>query len=261
MVGFIRKEAEERAADIEKDAKSEANARKLERERTFKQSLKEEFATKKKKLLVAQRIERSDKKKDARIAQMKERDITIKQLKGEVLAQLADVSKHKKYPELIRFLIAQGLMIITENIVDIQCRKEDANIVQNEIQNGVKLYVDFIQEQTGITPQVKLRLSNDWLSPAPVKGSKALSCCGGVVLSARNGTIVCKNTLDSRLDLCYENLIPQIRGLLFGVRPKLANVESEIEKAAKEHAAKLREKEAKEAAEKSKSAMEKTAKK
>jgi hypothetical protein len=32
------------------------------------------------------------------------------------------------------------------------------------------------------------------------------------------------------LDLCFENLIPQVRGLLFGERPKIANAESEIEK-------------------------------
>jgi V-type H+-transporting ATPase subunit E len=60
---------------------------------------------------------------------------------------------------------------------------------------------------------------NAWLPPAPSKDKKGVSCTGGVVLTARNNTIICRNTLDSRLDLCFERLIPTIRGLLFGLRP------------------------------------------
>jgi V-type H+-transporting ATPase subunit E len=241
MVGFIKKEAEEKASDIKREGDNEANARKLERVRTMKTQLKEEYTLKKKTLIVAQRIERSKRKNDARVQQMRARDRVIKQLKDEVLEQLAEVSKNAKYPELIRYLIAQGLMIITENVVDVQCRKEDEKIVRNELNAAKKLYVDFIREQTSVTPKLEVRMSNEWLPPGPVKGSKALHSCGGVVLSARNGTIVCKNTLDSRLDLCFTNLIPAIRGLLFGVRERLANVESEIEKAAKEQQHKLKQ--------------------
>ena len=48
-----------------------------------------------------------------------------------------------------------------------------------------------------------------------------LSSAGGIVLSARNGQIVCRNTLDSRLDIAFEQLKPQIRGTLFGFREKI----------------------------------------
>lgn len=64
--------------------------------------------------------------------------------------------------------------------------------------------------------------------------------CGGIKVSARGGKIVCKNTLDSRLDIAFKEIKPQIRGnidirpvvkredmmefgmqigILFGVRP------------------------------------------
>lgn len=39
---------------------------------------------------------------------------------------------------------------------------------------------------------------------------------GGVVLSAQEGRIVCSNTLDQRLQLAYEQLLPEIRKTLFG---------------------------------------------
>jgi len=60
----------------------------------------------------------------------------------------------------------------------------------------------------------------DYLPPGPSKATEGMSSCyGGIKLSAKNGKIVCKNTLDSRLDLSFQQLQPQVRGLLFGIRP------------------------------------------
>lgn len=39
--------------------------------------------------------------------------------------------------------------------------------------------------------------------------------CGGVILYTKNRRIVCANTLKSRLELCFEELLPHIRRLLF----------------------------------------------
>lgn len=41
------------------------------------------------------------------------------------------------------------------------------------------------------------------------------SCLGGVLLHARKGKIVCSNTLDDRMQLCYQQAIPDIRRTLF----------------------------------------------
>ncbi len=46
--------------------------------------------------------------------------------------------------------------------------------------------------------------------------------CGGVILTSLDRRIVCSNTLQSRLDLCFEELLPQIRGILFP--PKVPEV-------------------------------------
>lgn len=40
---------------------------------------------------------------------------------------------------------------------------------------------------------------------------------GGVVLSALQGKILCNNTFEQRLALASEGLLPEIRGILFGV--------------------------------------------
>lgn len=39
--------------------------------------------------------------------------------------------------------------------------------------------------------------------------------CGGIVLFSTDKRIVCNNTLKSRLDLCFEELLPHIRRVLF----------------------------------------------
>lgn len=43
----------------------------------------------------------------------------------------------------------------------------------------------------------------------------AESCMGGFLCHARKGRIVCSNTLDDRLQLCYQEAIPDIRRILF----------------------------------------------
>ena len=42
--------------------------------------------------------------------------------------------------------------------------------------------------------------------------------CGGIVLFSSDKRIVCNNTLKSRLDLCFEELLPHIRRVLFPVK-------------------------------------------
>lgn len=46
-----------------------------------------------------------------------------------------------------------------------------------------------------------------------------LVCCstGGVVLTNKDGTIVCSNTLDDRLKIAYAQNLPDIRAALFGI--------------------------------------------
>jgi vacuolar-type H+-ATPase subunit E/Vma4 len=42
---------------------------------------------------------------------------------------------------------------------------------------------------------------------------------GGIVLAAKEGKILCNNTLEQRLSLASEGLLPEIRGILFPQAP------------------------------------------
>jgi V-type H+-transporting ATPase subunit E len=230
MINFILQEAKEREKSIGEEADRLAASEKGQKVQQGRVALQEEFTRKKKERLVSRRIDKSRRAADARVQKMRERDNVMKLLKEEVTEKLADIASNKLYPDLIKYLIAQGLMIITENKVTIQCRKEDLAVVKAQLPAAIKLYQEFIKASTGITPISDVQISNDHLPSGPQKGKKSVSCCGGIVLNARNGAIVCKNTLDSRLDLCFQNLIPQIRGVLFGVRGKPVQKEEVEEK-------------------------------
>jgi len=40
-------------------------------------------------------------------------------------------------------------------------------------------------------------------------------CFAGVVLCNEEGNIICKNTLDVRVDLCFQDSLPDIREIMF----------------------------------------------
>jgi vacuolar-type H+-ATPase subunit E/Vma4 len=47
-----------------------------------------------------------------------------------------------------------------------------------------------------------------------------MNSMGGIQLRAQKERIVCNNTLDERLELCYQEALPEIRSILF---PKKTN--------------------------------------
>ncbi len=47
------------------------------------------------------------------------------------------------------------------------------------------------------------------------KSEESEICFGGVIMTNEDGLIVCKNTLDARLELVYQMLLPNIRKSLY----------------------------------------------
>jgi len=233
MAAYFKLEAKEKAEEIEQRTEAEFQAIFAEKIKLASVSVQTDMEHKRKEKNITKKIERSRAQSESRLKRMEMRSKIMKQVKAECYQQLEGVSKNARYGDLCKYLIVQGLMTITETRVILQCRKEDVTVVTAQIEPAIKLYQEFMRTATGITPKAAIDLDQqEFLPSGPVKGELRLACLGGVVLSAREGKIVCRNTLDSRLDLCFEALIPQIRGLLFGVRELKPSVPSEIDAAA-----------------------------
>jgi len=216
LIAFIKQEARDKADEITLKTEMEFQSNKLLRMASLSKVLRDEVDRRKRDKIVVKKIKHSREIANARMQKMKERERVVRRIKQEVLLKLAEVSKSPKYPDLLRFLIAQTLMKVSETKVSLICRREDLDIVKKQLEPAIKQYQKIVENGTGIVPHCDVQIdTNEFLPPGPSGDPKAASCCGGVVISARDGCILCRNTLDSRLDLCFESLIPATRSILF----------------------------------------------
>jgi len=217
MCAFIKQEATEKAEEIRVKTDKEFMAEKLQLETQASLAVRAEHERNVKNYYISKKIEKSKKMTEARFETMRKRDDKMQELRARVLSKLSSVSKNNSYPQLIRYLIAQGLMTLMESKVKIQCRREDLKIVESELQAGITLFKTTASKASGVTPVVEVTIDTEYLPPAPT-GAPGPSCTGGLLLSAREGQLLCRNTLDHRLDIVFDRLKPTLRGLLWGVR-------------------------------------------
>jgi len=221
MCAFIIQEAKEKADEIAVKTEGEFMSDKMQLQTQAGFAIREEHERKKKDKSIEQKIAKSQAVTSSRFSTMRRRDVKIRELKRDIMKHLALVSGHPKYAELVKFLITQCLLTIQEEDVVVHGRKADLPVLEAQLPEAIKLYQDTIFASTGIRPvcrAVLARRDDEFLPAGPVEGKEGTSCCGGVKVSARAGKIVCKNTLDARLEIAFKELKPQIRGILFGVR-------------------------------------------
>ena len=174
-----------------------------------KLSIQDEFTKKEKDREIQERIARSAEIGECRVKKMKVRDGLLQTLLSESGSKCAVVARGQNYPQLLQKLIVQGLIKIEESEVTIYCRGEDVATVSKILPEAIKEYVDIIKREAGVTLKPLVKVNEDRSKDLPD------STHGGVLLTALNGKIVCDNTMNSRLNLVYEELLPSIRAILF----------------------------------------------
>ncbi len=174
-----------------------------------KLNIQDEFTKKEKDREIQERITRSSEIGTCRVKKMKIRDDLLKTLVSEAGAKCAVVTRGQNYPQLLQKLIVQGLIKIEENDVVIFCRKDDVATIKKILPAAVQEYVEIIKRESGVTLSPKVIMNEDRSKDLPE------TSYGGVLLTALHGTIVCDNTMASRLHLVYEELLPSIRAILF----------------------------------------------
>merc|ERR1712060_322471 len=132
---------------------------------------------------------------------------------GALIQELKD---EKKMKEFLTKLIAQGMLMLLEDEVEVRCRASDDSVVTSCLAAASAEYAKAIESQTGAKKECKLSLDNKVkLAPAPTSTQQWNTCLGGVVLACQKGSITIDNTIDSRLGLVMEQAKPTLRKLLF----------------------------------------------
>ena len=203
MMAFIEQEANEKAEEIDAKAEEEFNIEKGRLVQQQRLKIMEYYEKKEKQVELQKKIQSSNMLNQARLKVLKVREDHVRNVLEEARRRLGEVTKNTaEYKKILQQLIVQALYQTMEKVVILRCRQTDLSLV-NEVLPGC---VDDYKRTIG--QDVDINIDTDNYLPADT--------CGGIELIALNGRVKVPNTLESRLELISQQLVPQIRNALFG---------------------------------------------
>lgn len=203
MMAFIEQEANEKAEEIDAKAEEEFNIEKGRLVQTQRLKIMEYYEKKEKQIEQQKKIQMSNLMNQARLKVLKARDDMISDLLNEARQRLANVAKDPaRYPALMEGLLLQGFYQLLEPKVNIRCRKQDLAMVQAAVQKNIPIYKNAVKNN------IEARIDQDHVLAPEISG--------GIEIFNADGKIKVSNTLDSRLDLMAQQMMPEIRVSLFG---------------------------------------------
>uniref|UniRef100_A0AAQ5ZD32 ATPase H+ transporting V1 subunit E1a n=1 Tax=Amphiprion ocellaris TaxID=80972 RepID=A0AAQ5ZD32_AMPOC len=197
MMAFIEQEANEKAEEIDAKAEEEFNIEKGRLVQTQRLKIMEYYEKKEKQIEQQKKIQMSNLMNQARLKVLKARDDMISEMLNEARQRLGNVAKDpSKYPALMDGLLLQ---------VSFSCQPPDCKSVGASIQRNIPIY------KAAVKTNLEVRIDQDnFLAP---------DISGGIELYNGDGKIKVSNTLESRLDLMAQQMMPEIRVSLFGANP------------------------------------------
>jgi len=203
MMAFIEQEANEKAEEIDAKAEEEFNIEKGRLVQQQRLKIMEYYDKKEKQVELQKKIQSSNMLNQARLKVLKVREDHVRSVLEDCRRRLGEVTNNKSaYEAVLETLILQGLLQLIESNVVIRARKQDADLVQNAIAVATGKYKEVVLKDCQATLD-----QDNWLPQETT---------GGVEILAHNGKIKVVNTLECRLELICQQLIPEIRVALFG---------------------------------------------
>ncbi|KAM6095198.1 V-type proton ATPase subunit E 1 isoform 2-T2 [Chlamydotis macqueenii] len=180
MMAFIEQEANEKAEEIDAKAEEEFNIEKGRLVQTQRLKIMEYYEKKEKQIEQQKKIQMSNLMNQARLKVLKARDDLIADLLNEAKQRLAKVVKESaRYQTLL-----------------------DGLVLQSAVQKSIPIYKNATKRD------VDVHIDQDNFLPEEI--------AGGVEIYNSDGKIKVSNTLESRLDLVAQQMMPEIRVALFG---------------------------------------------
>ncbi|XP_047201430.1 V-type proton ATPase subunit E 1a [Girardinichthys multiradiatus] len=206
MMAFIEQEASERVEEIDAKAEEEFNIEKGRLVQTQRVKIMDHYEKKDKQIEQHKKIQMSHLKNQARLKVLKARDDMVTDLLNEARQRIADiVNDPERYYKLLEGLVLQGFYQLLEPKVTIRCRQQDVEMVQAAVNKNILIYKEAVKSN------LTIRIDQDHFLPSNIYG--------GVEVYNDNGKIKVSNTLESRLELVAQQMMPEIRETLFGANP------------------------------------------
>ncbi|KAF9204766.1 V-ATPase V1 sector subunit E [Haplosporangium sp. Z 27] len=196
MVAFIKQEALEKAREIKVKAK-------LVRLEAI--NIDNAFQRKVKQADVQRRIAQSNNINKSRMTLLLARQQMLDDLFNEARSKLQEVTKDSaKYEKFLADAIVQAFFRLLEPTVSVQFRKADKALIERLLP-GIKT-----RYEEATKSKIEVELLDDYLPS---------DSAGGIIVAGNGGRTKCNNTLEARLAILEESMLPDIRDMLFGQSP------------------------------------------
>jgi len=201
MVGFIKQEALEKAREIRVKADEEFAIEKARLVKQEQQAIDAQYEKKQKGSEVAQKIAHSTLTNKSRLKLLHLREQHLQDLFQTSRDSLASLSSSSQYVQFLEGVIVQGFLQLLESEVLIHVRERDVHVATAASFAAVRQYLEISGRH------VKFE----------VVPSLSAELAGGVKLVSGDRRITLDNTLDERLRLLEDRMLPEIRNNLFGM--------------------------------------------
>uniref|UniRef100_A0A2K5ZH59 ATPase H+ transporting V1 subunit E1 n=1 Tax=Mandrillus leucophaeus TaxID=9568 RepID=A0A2K5ZH59_MANLE len=183
-------------ADMQKQAEEEFNIEKGRLVQTQRLKIMEYYEKKEKQIEQQKKIQMSNPMNHARLKILRARDDLITDLLNEAKRRLSKVVKDTtRYQVLLDGLLLEHQMIV-------HCRKQDFPLVKAAVQKAIPMY------KIATKNNVDVQIDQESYLPEDI--------AGGVEIYNGDHKIKVSNTPKSRLDLIAQQMMPEVRGALFG---------------------------------------------
>lgn len=207
MMSFIEQEANEKAEEIDARAEEEFTIEKGRLVQQNRLKIIEYYERKEKQVELQKKIGASNLLNKSRLEVLKAQENHIRNVLHEAQSKLVVLTHDPEaYIQLLQDLLTQGLCQLLENSLMVRCRRQDQSLVEQAIPRALAAY----KAISGRTS--KLEIDNNSYLPSEI--------CGGLELVVMPGNrIKISNTLEARLDMLAQQMLPEVRTMLFGANP------------------------------------------
>jgi len=201
MVAFIKQEALEKAREIKVKADEEFAIEKAKLVKQEQQAIDAQYEKKLKGAQVAQKIAQSNLTNKSRLKLLHRREEHLQDLFGASRSAVQTLAQNEgRYVQFLEGVIVQGYLQVLESDVTIHARKRDTTLVSQAAESAAKNYKEISGKEINFS----------------VEGTLSDDGTGGVKLISGTRRITLDNTLDERLRLLEDRMLPEIRLDLFG---------------------------------------------
>lgn len=219
MVRFIEREADEKANEIRVKADHDFHKDKQLRVHKAVEQTDEHFRKRIIQLESDKKVARSKTVAAARRMKGETAHELLQEVKQHTLQLLAKKVRANAagYEALLSHLLTEALVSIDETRVTIECLPNERGLVESVIAGSLASYKEQVAQMAADEPvKYRTQLETSRVCSVQIDESRPLSgVTGGIKVVGANGRIICDNTLDSRLNIVAEEVLPAIRASLF----------------------------------------------